>query len=221
MPDWVAYSLDDFLLFSPRTYWRMISLYNQAYWPLSVGLAISAITLVTLESTQKHRLQFAQALLFAAIWVFIGWQFFQIRYSTINWVAAYWAALFYVQATLILIIALRNLRTQTLTQRINSSTLSKPIIVYGVVIHPLWAFVWDRSLWTADLFGLGPDSIAIATVGLFLSLRQFAVRLIASSIPVAWITFTTATHLAFPDPHGWVLLIVGICLVGALIGRFR
>ena len=33
MSEWWTYSLSDFLLFSPRTYYRLFELYNLAIWP--------------------------------------------------------------------------------------------------------------------------------------------------------------------------------------------
>ena len=45
MSEWWTYSLLDFLLFSPRTYYRLFELYNLAVWPWHVlaivlGLAV-------------------------------------------------------------------------------------------------------------------------------------------------------------------------------------
>ena len=36
MSEWWTYSLSDFLLFSPRTYYRLFELYNVAIWPLQL-----------------------------------------------------------------------------------------------------------------------------------------------------------------------------------------
>ena len=36
MLDW-SYRLSDFLLFSPRVYWRMFELHNAALWPTAAG----------------------------------------------------------------------------------------------------------------------------------------------------------------------------------------
>ena len=50
MPEWWTYGLSDFLMFSPRTYYRQIELYNLAIWPAQlvgagIGAAILAIPL--------------------------------------------------------------------------------------------------------------------------------------------------------------------------------
>lgn len=48
MSEWWTYSLRDFLLFSPHTYYRLFELYNQALWPLhllalAIGCSHSAV----------------------------------------------------------------------------------------------------------------------------------------------------------------------------------
>ena len=48
MADWLSYRPQDFLLFSPRTYWRLFELHNEALWPLhlltfAIGLAIERV----------------------------------------------------------------------------------------------------------------------------------------------------------------------------------
>ena len=45
MSEWWTYSLSDFLMFSPRTYYRLFELYNAAIWPaqlvaIALGVAI-------------------------------------------------------------------------------------------------------------------------------------------------------------------------------------
>ena len=43
MPEWWTYSLADFLLFSPRTYYRLIERHNDAVWPaqlVTLGLGV-------------------------------------------------------------------------------------------------------------------------------------------------------------------------------------
>ena len=44
MSEWWTYRLDDFLLFSPRVYWRMFELANAALFPLPFGMLALALT---------------------------------------------------------------------------------------------------------------------------------------------------------------------------------
>ena len=47
MQEWWSYRPGDFLLFSPRTYWRLFQLANEALWPLQIPvLLIGAAILV-------------------------------------------------------------------------------------------------------------------------------------------------------------------------------
>ena len=37
MSEWWTYTLSDFLLFSPRTYYRLFELYNDEIWPAQIA----------------------------------------------------------------------------------------------------------------------------------------------------------------------------------------
>ncbi len=102
MTEWWTYQLSDFLLFSPRTYWRMFELHNEALWPLhllTLAIGAAAIALATLRP-RRHGLLIA--LLLAMLWAFVGWSFLWQRYATINWAAAYAAPLFALEALLLI-----------------------------------------------------------------------------------------------------------------------
>ena len=46
MSEWSTYALSDLLMFSARTYYRLIELYNLAIWPLHLLAAVAGVTLV-------------------------------------------------------------------------------------------------------------------------------------------------------------------------------
>ena len=96
MSEWWTYRPEDFLLFSPRVYWRMFELHNAALWPLQV-LALAAGLLIILLLAWRPR-GYARwlALLLAILWIFVGWTFLWNRYADINWAAAYVAPAFVV-----------------------------------------------------------------------------------------------------------------------------
>ena len=61
MPEWWTYSLSDFLLFSPRTYYRLIERHNLAVWPAQLlafvlGLAIAFLLLQPTRARGQHHL---------------------------------------------------------------------------------------------------------------------------------------------------------------------
>jgi hypothetical protein len=45
MSEWWTYRPEDFLLFSPRVYWRMFELHNAAFWPLHFATLAAGLTI--------------------------------------------------------------------------------------------------------------------------------------------------------------------------------
>ena len=48
MSEWWTYSLSDFLLFSPRTYYRLFELYNREIWPAQMAALVLGAGIVAL-----------------------------------------------------------------------------------------------------------------------------------------------------------------------------
>src|SRR5262245_6330489 len=48
MSEWWTYRPEDFLLFSPRVYWRMFELHNAALWPLQVPVLAAGLVIILL-----------------------------------------------------------------------------------------------------------------------------------------------------------------------------
>ena len=97
----VAYSLSDFLLFSPRTYYRLFELYNLAVWPwhvLAMVLGLAALVLWLRGGAWRGR---GVAVILASCWLFVAWAYLLAHYDTINWAARYFAAGFAVEALLL------------------------------------------------------------------------------------------------------------------------
>src|SRR5262245_33918588 len=73
MPEWWTYSLSDFLLFSPRIYYRLFELYNAAIWPLQIlALMLGAAVFGLLLSGVIWRGRAIAAVL-AACWLWVAW----------------------------------------------------------------------------------------------------------------------------------------------------
>ena len=84
MSEWWTYSLSDFLLFSPRTYYRLLELYNIATFPVQlVALALGIAVLIALARAPGSS-RFVASVLVAA-WAWVAWAFHWTQYSTINW----------------------------------------------------------------------------------------------------------------------------------------
>ena len=98
MSEWWTYTLSDFLLFSPRTYYRLLELYNLAIWPAQlagVAIGFAIVALAAREATLRGARIVAGLL--AACWLWIAWAFHYQRYAQINWAAPWFAAAFALQ----------------------------------------------------------------------------------------------------------------------------
>ena len=97
MSEWWTYRAEDFLLFSPRVYWRMFELHNAALWPLHVLTLAAGLIIILLIAWRPGTWARWLALILAIPWIFVGWSFLWNRYATINWAAAYVAPAFVVE----------------------------------------------------------------------------------------------------------------------------
>src|ERR1700716_1223633 len=104
MSEWWTYRPGDFLLFSPRVYWRMFELHNAALWPLHVLTLAAGLIIILLIARRPTTWARWIAFILAILWVFVGWSFLWNRYATINWAAAYVAPAFAVEGVLLLVI---------------------------------------------------------------------------------------------------------------------
>ena len=75
MSECATYTLQDFLLFSPRVYWRMFELHNQAVWPLQIlALLLGAAILVWVVRPHPWSCRAIFAIL-AVAWMWVAWVF--------------------------------------------------------------------------------------------------------------------------------------------------
>lgn len=192
MSEWWTYSLSDFLLFAPRTYWRLFELYNAAVVPLqAVGLIMGAALLwVSLRPT-RLRLRAALAVLSLA-WLWVGIAFLWRYYATINWAAPWLAGAFVVQATLLVVAGLV-LRSRADAESVAATSLHATLLVtFAVAIWPLVGILDGRSWIGWEVFGVAPDPTAIGTLGMLLLLPR-GPRYVLAILPAAWCVVSAAT----------------------------
>ena len=79
MADWLSYSLQDFLLFSPKVYWRFLADY------LAEQNLVSALFVMStaLFWWPKYRDCLINVVL-AASWIILGWNFYLNHYAVLN-----------------------------------------------------------------------------------------------------------------------------------------
>jgi len=211
MSEWWTYSLTNFLLFSPRTYYRLFELTNADVWPLQlVTLALGAVATFLILRPSAWSSRIFPAIL-AALWLFVAWAFLLERYDTINWTARYVAIAFVLQAALLIWTGVIRDRL-VLSTRDLSSKIGLALLFYALAIHPLIAPLTGRPITQAEIFGLAPDPTAMATLGILLAADPPPLHLFA--IPVLWCLITGLTLWTMESPEAPAAPLLGLIAVG-------
>lgn len=193
MSEWWTYTLADFLLFSPRTYWRLVELYNLAIWPLQLaGLALGAWTAAWLFTSRGvPRWTFVPL---AASWLWIAWSFHFERYAQINWAAPALALAFAAQGLLLATVALAGAPVMLARKRVAVAA----VVGFTVAGYPLLAPLAGRAWTTAEAFGTAATPTAIATLALAGVIRGRK-RWWFAAVPLAWCVIAAATLWAMDE----------------------
>ncbi|HEY2865059.1 MAG TPA: DUF6064 family protein [Casimicrobiaceae bacterium] len=221
MSEWWTYRLTSFLLFSPRTYYRLLELYNLAIWPLQLaGMAIGAAIVALLIAKRGPRERIIAGLL-AACWLWIALAFHYQRYAHINWAATWFAGAFACEALLLVVVGVLTGRLVLQRARDGRLWIATSIVTISILGYPILAPLTGRPWTTAEIFGVAPDPTAIASVAV-LALVRGRVRWLLLVVPVLWCAVAAATLWAMDAPERWVVLAGGLlALWPALPGTRR
>lgn len=211
MSEWWTYRPEDFLLFSPRVYWRMFELHNAQFGQLHFVTFAAGLALVVLVLRQKRSHAHWIAPVFAALWIFVGWSFLWNRYASINWTIVYVAPLFGLEALLLAIASARlSFDSQDFVARFGLLIAGLSVVVYPLV-PPLFGRPWSE----AEVFGIAPDPTAIATLGILLSARG-RLWLALFPIPITWLLLSGLTLRAMGEQQGWIPLLAAGAAIALL-----
>ncbi len=195
MSEWWTYTLSDFLMFSPSTYYRLFELYNREIWPTQLLCLGLGIWLLALMQGRGHRQGRVAAAILAGCWLWVAIAFHLHRYATINWAASYFAGFFAIEALLLLWTGV--VRGQLVFDGVNSTVRRTgfAVVLFGVFGIPLIGLLVGRDWIQGEVFGVAPDPTAIATLGVMLAAsgRVFWELLI---IPLLWCAISGATLFA-------------------------
>lgn len=220
MPEWWTYTLSDFLLFSPRTYYRLIGRHNEALWPAQVaafGLGFVVVGLLRRPSARQGRIVSA---ILAILWVWVAWAFVWRRYATINWAASWFVWLFAIEVLLLVLTGVVRGGLSFSWRRDAAGTLGIALFVLSLALYPMIAPLLGRGWRQAEIFGVAPDPTAVATLGLLL-LAEGAPRWELLAAPLLWCLIGGATLWAMGSPEAWVLLPAALLTAGVCIWSGR
>ncbi|URI05915.1 hypothetical protein MW290_08150 [Aquincola tertiaricarbonis] len=228
MSEWWTYRPSDFLMFAPRTYWRLFELHNTAWWPAPPWLVLAGGVVLALLWCQRKNVPAGwlrgMAALLALGWAFSGWAFVAQRYAPINWAAEGLALACAVPALVLAALALPDCPLQAAASaRYRAGLL---LLGWAVVGHPLLAPIFDRPLLQAEVWMLAPDPTAVATLGWLLAVQPGArharwLCALAWTATVAWCAVSAATLWTMGSAQGWVVAGLAVAAVGTRVATQR
>jgi hypothetical protein len=204
--EWSTYTLSDLLMFSARTYYRLIEHYNRDTWPLHLLAAGAGVVLVLCARRTDARSGRLAAVLLGLCWLWVAWGFHAARYATINTAAPYFAAGFAVQGALLLLAG--NLHA-------NRDGPGQVLLLLALLGYPLLAPLSGRPWPQAEVFGMAPDPTAAVTLAL-LALAPRA-SWVLWPVPLLWSAISGATLWTMQVRYAWVLPLLALL---ALLRRF-
>lgn len=206
MSEWWTYRPGDFLMFAPRTYWRLFELHHQASWPAPWLLLLAGVAGLCLLSRHPPALR-PMALGLALAWAGVGWFFLQGRYAAVFWVMQGAAVVFIVQALGLLALAAQpGLQIAPVRAwRVGALLL----MGWAALGQPLLAGLAGRPWMQAEIIGLAPDPTVFATLGLLLCAAPAAgaARWLGAAlwtVSLAWCAVSAATLWTMGSAQGWV-----------------
>jgi hypothetical protein len=219
MTEWWTYRLSDFLLFAPRTYYRLVELHNMDVWPAQLAAAATALLLLLLAWRGGEQAGRAAAAVLAAAWAFIAWRFHWHQYATINWAAVYFAGAFAVQALLLAGAgAAGALRFGPVTP--GQRAAGAAVATTALALQPALALGLGRPWAQVEVVGVAPDPTAVFTLGVLLLARRAPWWLFP--VPVVWCLVSGMTLWAMGAMDAFVLpLAAGATIVAAFATRSR
>lgn len=215
-----TYSLPDFLMFAPKTYFRLYELYNRAIWPAQVAAAVLSAMVIGLTGRPDRLGGRIVSAMLAASWAVIAWGFFYRYYADINLAAPWFAAGFAVEALLMVAMGVVAGRLRFAWRADLSGRFGLGLLLFVVAIYPFIGFLCGRDWTGAELFGLAPDPTALGTLGLLLMIpgRPHWELMV---LPLLWCVVSGLTYLAMDVPVGLITPILALAALAVMMFRGR
>jgi hypothetical protein len=181
MPEWWTYTLADFLMFSPRTWYRLIERYNASVWPVHLLLSAAGAGLLVRTLRPSDRGRHVTMGVLALAWGWVAWAFLWRRYAEINWAAWYLAGAFLLEA---LLLAGVGGRLRPRIHRGRAKWIGVGLVALAL-LYPLLAPLSGRGWGATEVLGLMPEPTAIASLGWLLA-HEGRGRGVLLVIPMLW-----------------------------------
>jgi len=231
MGEWSTYSLDDFVMFSPRAWYGLLAMHNQAWWPLQ--LAVPGVA-AGLAWALHRRLRAALRLVLVAVGtglLFVAAAFHAGPHAGINLAAPAFGWAFAAQG--LALIALALLRPGlVLAPGSGLQWLALVLLASALLLYPGLAPLAGRPVVQSEWFALAPDPTMLAALaaGLLVLGGSAGLRhprptgVLFSALPLAWCGVSGATAWVLGAPDWWGMPAAGLLMGGGVawwVGKRR
>jgi hypothetical protein len=221
MTEWWTYRPSSFLMFAPRTYWRLFELHNEAWWPAQPLLLAAGLMLLGWGLRRGPMAHRAGAAGLAAAWAFVALAFMLVRFAPVNWAASGYAIAFGLQGLALAALATRaDLQPHPVRARRTAGAL---LWGWALLGQPLLAPALGRPWAQGEFFGLAPDPTVIATLGFLLMVgaqgrSTRALLRLLWMVALAWCVVSIATLWTMGSVQGWAVAAAALVAVAAAAG---
>jgi hypothetical protein len=204
------------LPFSTDQFLAVFAAYNQAIWPTQVGAyVLGLLALVALWRPGPAASRFILSVL-AVMWAFNGIAYNLNFFAAINPLAKGFAALFVLEAVLLLFNAAVAPGVRFMCHADGRTAVSAVLIVHAMLIYEVLGALAGHGGLKGPLFGVSPCPTTIFTAGMLLLARGNSIAIL-SVIPILWaaIGVTASVLLGIPEDYG--LGVAGLMLAAAIV----
>ncbi len=194
-----SYELQDFLMFSPAVYFRMVEGYVSLYWPLAALFAMAFAGALYLW--RKRGTDWPVWAFLAAAWLVPVPLFFLNRYGEIMSAAPAFAGLFALQGALLLIAKAQPAQSNPPAPPLQT-WLGYGLLAFAIALYPLVAGFAGRSWGAAEPTALMPDPAVPLTLGWFLLVNER--RFLLWCGPILWAAVSALTLHTMGEPDYWL-----------------
>jgi len=183
MSEWWRYHIADFLMYSARTFYRLVEQFNTSLWPLHLVALLLGVVVVALVLRPKPGQGRVISGILALLWAWVAVAWLWQRFATINWAATWFALGFGLEAVLL---AWFGVMRKDLTFRTTpglAGWMGIALLLFSVCGYPLIAVMSGRGIGQSEVFGMMPDPTALGTIGALLIAER---RRWLMLVPVAW-----------------------------------
>ncbi len=206
------------LPFTREQFYGVFVDYNAQAWPMQVVAYVVGLGLLALLLRPSRAAGRVAAAGLAALWAWTGVAYHALHFSAINRAAYLFAALFVVQALLLLYFGVVKDRLHIEAGVGRRQALGWVLIVYALAVYPLIG-LWSGHRWSElPMFGITPCPLTIFTFGLLLQTAASVPRALLV-VPVVWSFIGGSAAFLLEVPQDWLLVFSGIVTALALWTR--